>query len=407
MKKGEVLIALGALSIFGLGACGQKELKLVAEQVEVELGSKLDRTVTNYVELDAKEADETTIDFSAVDTTKIGTYPALITYKKQNIAFEVVVRDTTAPKVEVVDVVMVAAEMPLYAEDVISSITEFSGETTAAFTEDKTEPEAVVGDNVEEFFTIGNVRCGNAYIIYPEVGEFDNILTVTDASGNATEIDVHIIVGEAPTFSGVDDITVTVGADEVDYLKDVNAKDYIGNDLTDRIVCDSSAVKLDKAGEYEIVYTVKDENGFTAIKTVTVTVKEKTVSKTSTSIGNESSAVENAGSGNGGSVSGNNSNVGSTSGGNSNNGSAENVENAGNSSGSIDSAPGENGVGENISGDSGASGSTGDTATDTSAEFSGTSQEEWENMGFETYNPEPGMGADDGTGLGGSWEWYD
>lgn len=70
--------------------------------------------------------------------------------------------------------------------------------------------------------------------------EYDNVITVADASGNSTEVSVHIVVGDAPEFSDIEDITVTADTEEVDYLDGVTAKDSNGNDITADIVCDSS-----------------------------------------------------------------------------------------------------------------------------------------------------------------------
>lgn len=51
-------------------------------------------------------------------------------------------------------------------------------------------------------------------------------------------------------------------------------------------------------------------------------------------------------------------------------------------------------------------GSTDSSGSSNSYVFEGTSNEEWESMGFEEYIPQPGTGADDGSDLGGSSTWY-
>ena len=320
MKKKKALTLLAMVTLLGTAGCGE-ELTLVTDQVEIELGSELDTAVTNYV---AEEiAGEATIDFSAVDTTTAGTYPVTVTYKEQTATFEVSVVDTTAPVIECVDTVTVEAGIPLSAEEVIANVTELSGivEVTIA------EPEAVAEEYVEdeseavesieiaketetvevdateaeesiqvvaevadqstelvlEPFTVGDVLCANDYVILAETGEYDALVTVADASGNTAEALVHIVVGEAPTISGVEDMTVTLGTEEVDYLEGVTATDCNGNDITDKIVCDSDTVDLENAGQYGITYTVTDENGFEKIESAIVTVKEKNSGSTTSS----------------------------------------------------------------------------------------------------------------------------
>lgn len=419
MKKKSVLVLLAMVTAFGTSACGTKKLELTTNQIEVELGSELDTAVTSYV-ADADVASEAAIDFSAVDITRIGTYSATVTYKDQTADFGVVVVDTTAPEVTVAERVVVAAGEPLYAEDVITGVTELSGEVEVAFSEPDVESEGtetveetetddgteaventeMVDEPTEEVedaetteaaedtestdasagtaepeaeFVLNDVICSNAYVIYPETGEYDNTLTVTDASGNSTEVSVHIVVGDAPEFSGIENITVTVGtvADEIDYLDGVTATDSNGNDITANIVCDSASVDLAAAGEYEITYTVTDENGFAATKTATVTVEEKngkksdtaktstsgkTDAKTDTSATNNSSSSNNSNAASTG-TSGN-SNTSNVSGndGNSNNGGSSN---SGNNNQTSNGTSG----GNNTSGDSSNSGNAGNTST--------------------------------------------
>lgn len=356
MKK-NVIFGLAAMAALGLGGCGKQEINLLSEQIVVELGSNLDMNVTNYVELDEKEAAETKIDFSAVDVMKTGTYTAAVTYGEQTVSFEVLVKDTTAPVVEVREDIAVTAGETLFAEDIITNVTELSGEVTVAFQEaEAASAETEVVDGTEMIdateqgedifpetgsFIVGDVTCSNAEIIYPETGEYDTVLTVADASGNSTEVPVHIVVGESPVFNGIEDITVSVGTEEVNYLDGISAVDCNENDITGQIVCDSSAVDLSTAGTYEIVYTVMDENGFkgTAKANVSVTEgksdntkkgttnkandnKKDSASKTNDNKNAEVSSTSNAGGNSGSTENKSNSNNGnnpSSSGGNSSN----------------------------------------------------------------------------------------
>lgn len=436
MKKREIVATLTVMAAFGMSACGTRELELTANQVEVELGSELDTAVTSYV-ADADVAAKAVIDFSAVDMMKTGTYNATVTYKDQTAGFEVVVVDTTAPEVTVADQVVVAAGEPLYAEDVITSIIEFSGEAGVVFSEPETSSDGASADAGEESveeteaventemvdeltegvenseaaeaveetesavdsaetteeaepeteFILDDVLCSNAYVIYPETGEYDNTLTVTDASGNSTDVTVHIVVGDVPEIEGVEDMTVTVGtsADEIDFLDGVTAKDSSGNDITANIVCDSAAVDLTTVGGYEVTYTVTDKDGFTATQTATVIVEEKgdkkSDSKKSDSGKTDSAKKNNSSSSSSSSNSSNNNNAASNGASGGNNASSGNSNqasgdsgNSGNnaSSGNSNNASGDNGNsgnnnqtsgGSSTSGDSGNSGNSGNAST--------------------------------------------
>ena len=380
MKKRSILLTAAFVGALSMGACGKTELKPLAEQIEVELGSSLDENVTAYVALDEKAAKEATLDLSAVDTNKTGTYTASVTYKEQTAAFEVVVKDTTAPEVALVDKVTVAAGEPLHAKDVIAEVTELSGEVTAVF--ENAEPEMAKQTENRSFadngaasehgnacpetelmaeiaanrgigrnFTVGAVTCTDDTTVFGSVGTYDVFLTVADAAGNETEVKVSVIVGEAPEFSGIEDLTVIVGTESVDYLDGVTATDYKGADITDQIICDAAAVKLDTAGTYEILYTVADEEGFAAEQRASVTVAEKKAEKSSgkktpekntASTGNTettnqpSGNTENTGN-NGNATGGNTSNTG-------------NAGNGGNNGGATTPPAGNAGNGENNGG---------------------------------------------------------
>lgn len=469
MKKKRIFIGTAFVGVLSLSACGKTELQPVAAQVEIELGSLLDENVTSYVTLDEKAAKEAELDLSAVDINKTGTYAASVTYKEQTAAFEVVVKDTTAPEVTLVDKVTVAAGMPLHAKDVIAEVTELSGEVTAAFEKAETEKpeqpegietltentdseavaetETVIGTELPmpgvaeeigqmkggaETFNTGAVTCTDDIVVFGTAGDYKVHLTVADASGNETDTLVSVIVGEAPEFLGIEDLTVTVGTERVDYLDGVTATDYQGADITDRIVCDAAAVKLDTVGTYEILYRAADGEGFCAEKRASVTVTEKKSEKSS---GKRTSEKKQANTGNAdaGNNAGNSGTAGASSQPSGNSGAPNNAGNVGTAGASSQSSGNAGNTNQNKGNaeegadqNAGTAGSTGNTensgSTDNSgstgngnmgtagsgdAGFSGTTQEEWENMGFEEFIPQLGTGADDGTGLGGgSSTWH-
>lgn len=115
MKKKSLVVLLTVTMVIGMTAvgCGDKQLALATDRVSVELGYELNTDVAAYV-ADADIAVETTIDFGAVDVSKLGTYTAVVTYKDQTSSLEVDVVDTTAPEAEVVNQVTVGVDEPLY-----------------------------------------------------------------------------------------------------------------------------------------------------------------------------------------------------------------------------------------------------------------------------------------------------
>ena len=414
MKKKSAVALLTATMVIGMtgAGCGDKQLALATDKVSVELGSELNTDVSAYV-TDADMAAETAIDFGAVDVNKLGSYMAVVTYKDQTASLEVDVVDTTAPEAEVVDQVTVGVDESLYVEDVLMSVTELTGNVTATFddlvdesTEATEEVETTEGveaaegveavEDVEttegmevteeveatgasedmETFVLDDVTVTNDAIVFHTVGEYSVSLTLADESGNSKQVEVPVLVGTEPTFLGIEDLTVTTGAEDVDYLLGVTATDSNGNDLTDKIACDDSKVDLSLAGEYEITYTVTDENGFTAKQTAKVTVADGKTSKkdtksattksktTKTETGSTNGSAANTGSSNTGS--GNSGTSGSSNTGNGNSGTSGSSNTGSGNSGTSGSSNTGNG-------NSGTSGSTSSESSNSGSSNGGTS----------------------------------
>ena len=414
MKKKSAVALLTATMVIGMtgAGCGDKQLALATDKVSVELGSEFNTDVSVYV-TDADIAAETTIDFGAVDVNKLGSYMAVVTYKDQTASLEVDVVDTTAPEAEVVDQVTVGVDESLYVEDVLTSVTELTGNVTATFddlvdesTEATEEVETTEGveaaegveavEDVEttegmevteeveatgasedmETFVLDDVTVTNDAVVFHTVGEYSVSLTLADESGNSKQVEVPVLVGTEPTFWGIEDLTVTTGAEDVDYLLGVTATDSNGNDLTDKIACDDSKVDLSLAGEYEITYTVTDENGFTAKQTAKVTVADGKTSKKDTKSATTKSKTTKAETG---STNGSAANTGSSNTGSGNSGTSGN-SNTGNSnsgtSGSSNSGSsngGTSGSSNTGNGNSGTSGSTSSESSNSGSSNGGTS----------------------------------
>ena len=457
MKKKSVVVLLTVTMVIEMTAagCGDKQLALATDRVSVELGYELNTDVAAYV-ADADIAVETTIDFGAVDISKLGTYTAVVTYKDQTESLEVDVVDTTAPEAEVVNQVTVGVDEPLYVEDVLTSVTELTGnvmatfddladESTDATEEVETTEDMEVTEEVEatgasedmETFVLDDVTVTNDAIVFHTVGEYSVSLTLADESGNSKQVEVPVLVGTEPTFWGIEDLTVTTGAEDVDYLSGVTATDSNGNDLTDKIACDDSKADLSLAGEYEITYTVTDENGFTAKQTAKVTVADgKTAKKdtksattksetTKAETGSTNSSATNTGSSNtgnsnsgtsGSSNSGNsnsgtsgssnsgNSNSGtsgSSNSGNSNSGSSNSGDNSGNSNSGSSNSGNSNSESTTPSGDNGSSTPSADNGNSNSGNSSSDGTMSVPDSGFGTGELDPSLGDNTGTGGNG------
>lgn len=111
---------------------------------------------------------------------------------------------------------------------------------------------------------------------------FKAVFTPEDTTNYET-VEVEIRVEVVPAVSQVDkapvihaeDKTLTVG-DTFDAMKGVTATDAEDGDLTDKIVITKNTVDTSKAGKYTVVYEVTDSHGTRVVRTIYVTVQQKT-----------------------------------------------------------------------------------------------------------------------------------
>ena len=387
-RKVAALLAGTVLAATLLG-CGGDKFILTNETITVELGSEPSDNVADYVTFkdgvsgNKKQEilENTVMDFSDVNMSKVGDYTATITYDKTSFTFTVEVQDTTAPvgtlaneiaeiqtgdevkaadlvtgvedaqdvTVEFVTSTLESADFDTEAQAEEAESTEATAEDTSTeATEDAEAEESVEGEADTTEAVIGE-ETADAHT-FDVAGKYEIVIRLTDASGNKTELTQRIVVTDpdaiAPEISGVKNLSVTVG-NTPDYLKGVTAADDVDGDVTDKITVDSSAVDVNKAGTYKVIYKVADAAGNEATKEAKVTVAAKKAAQTATTTTN------------GATTSGGNTTASGNAGGNSSGSSSSGSSNtsSGGSSGSSSSS-GESSSGGSSSGGSSSSGSS-------------------------------------------------
>ena len=111
---------------------------------------------------------------------------------------------------------------------------------------------------------------------------FKAVFTPEDTTNYQTvEVDITVevvpavsVINKAPKITA-EDKTLTVG-DTFDAMKDVTATDAEDGDLTDKIVITKNTVDTSKVGKYTVVYEVTDSHGIRVVRTIYVTVQQKT-----------------------------------------------------------------------------------------------------------------------------------
>lgn len=283
MKKKIVIIMLCATMMFTTVGCGSA--KLTKSSITIELGNEGAIKISDFLDLSKDELKNAKLNTKDVNFFKEGNYKATISYKDKDYDIKVKVKDTVAPKITVSDNIVVQTNTPLHMSDIITEVTELSGNIDASF---KDKPKTESTDSTEktdstestEGSATGVIAVGgcnlkhNDEITYTKSGDYDNTITVTDDAGNSTDIDIKISVIDAPSINGISDKTVTVG-DAVDYLSGVSAVDGKGTDITGSIEVDSSKVDINTPGTYQITYKVTDSYGFSTGANCNITVNEK------------------------------------------------------------------------------------------------------------------------------------
>lgn len=287
MKKKIIMTLLASTLIVGsMTGCGST--KLTKSSITIELGNEDAIKISDFMDLDKNELKSAKLNTKDVNFFKEGNYTATITYNKKDYDIKVKVKDTVAPKITVSDNITVQTNNPLHMSDIITNVTELSGNIDASF---KDKPKSESTDNTESVSATENTEstesgsssviavggCNlkhNDEITYTKSGDYDNTITVTDDAGNSTDIDIKISVIDAPSINGISDKTVTVG-DTIDYLSGVTATDGKGTDITGSIEVDSSKVDINTPGTYQITYKVTDSYGFSTGANCNITVNEK------------------------------------------------------------------------------------------------------------------------------------
>ena len=278
MKKKIIMTLLASTLIVGsMTGCGST--KLTKSSITIELGNEDAIKISDFMDLDKNELKSAKLNTKDVNFFKEGNYKATISYKDKDYDIKVKVKDTVAPKITVSDNIVVQTNNPLHMSDIITNVTELSGNIDASF---KDKPKSESTDNTEStesgsssVLAVGGCNLKhNDEITYTKSGDYDNTITVTDDAGNTSDIDIKISVIDAPSINGISDKTVTVG-DTIDYLSGVSATDGKGTDITGNIEVDSSKVDINTPGTYQITYKVTDSYGLSTGANCNITVNEK------------------------------------------------------------------------------------------------------------------------------------
>lgn len=218
----------------------------VLEQVTLEAGDPIE--LQSFFE-DGKVKGTFVTVVEDIDTTKLGDYPIQIKAGRKVYQSMLTIQDTVAPTAVVLDATT-EFKQEIVLEDYVQSITDATGVTYE-------------------------------YVQEPDVsipGDAELKIVFTDKAGNQTIVmqKLHVIPDTiAPTITGMEDITAYIG-DTISYRNGIEVAD--DKDISPTLTIDNSAVNLNAAGVYEVIYTATDWAGNTTSEYITVTLQEKPAS---------------------------------------------------------------------------------------------------------------------------------
>ncbi|MFR5886861.1 MAG: hypothetical protein ACLUFE_13815 [Anaerostipes hadrus] len=252
-----LVVVLGAsIGIYKYNAYAAKEKNYV-----VEYGDKLSTDPADYIAGNETALENTKLDLSRVDTSKVGTYQAYATYKDKTVQFKVKVQDSKNPEITLNDVAAnIIVNRDVNASDLVKSVTDKSGIKSIQFSRCDIKKEDV---NELSKYTLS----------FPKAGENKIEVVAEDNNGNQSmkEVTVKVTEDYLKHVKGFRNFKVIKG-NKADWMKGIKKDKLIKS-----IQADDSKVKLKKVGKYKLVYKITGSNDTVVTKTVKVTVKNKPV----------------------------------------------------------------------------------------------------------------------------------
>lgn len=144
----------------------------------------------------------------------------------------------------------------------------------------------VNGRKVHAKISINDSLSGLNYVLLPN-GEktSDGIVELTYSIGESIELTAYDKAGNVETIKLKEDMiqekpkinasnkSITIGS-KFNPLEGVTATDYMGNNITNKIVVTENSVDVNSLGEYNVTYKVEDAFGNTSFKTIYVEVRD-------------------------------------------------------------------------------------------------------------------------------------
>lgn len=253
MKKRIVVSCILAVAVIGgatAGAVAYKQYnryELKQDTVTIELGEKLPEEQEYYVSSNEKAVENTTLDFSAVDLEKVGSYEVAACYRDKIFPFTVVVQDTTKPTLKLANdgKFELIEGGSLSGQEIVADAEDLSGIASIVFSDNVTVDK-------KEKNMLAAIR-----LTYEKEGNYTNTCTVTDENGNAAtaDISIHVKADYKKHITGFQDWVIEAGSTGIDFLSGIIPDDRILS-----VEPDMETVDLTTPGEYQLAYSITGDD---------------------------------------------------------------------------------------------------------------------------------------------------
>lgn len=173
----------------------------------------MSENIADYISATDKVLADSKLDITDVDTTTVGNYQAVITYKNKTLQMEVSVVDTTAPVIKIPEETLKARVGDTISIDQENLDVEDASKVTITFED------------------------GTQNTTFDKVGESKRNVIATDASGNKSNMELSFKVTDEhdPVLAGISDKTLALENNN-NLLDGITATDEEDGDLTSQIV---------------------------------------------------------------------------------------------------------------------------------------------------------------------------
>lgn len=238
-----VIVAVILCIFAGITARGLKGAPLW-DEITIELGDRIIRDPSYYVEGRQWTIDHTVTDVSRVNNMQVGDYEVRAINPFAEYIYRIHVRDTRAPALAIGEASRTVLQTgETYGMDVIGARAyDLSGYAVIKYIYN--------GQEVHELH-------------FDEAGRYEITVRATDGNANRTEKTVQLFVDTPPEFYGLHDQYLLTGSSEEE-LDPVFAKDGADGGLTGKIKKDLSEVDFGSPGDYTVHYEVSDRYGLKA-----------------------------------------------------------------------------------------------------------------------------------------------